>query len=321
MRALGAALLVALLASSLARALPDPNGRGRFPVGVTTLTFTKTSVTTGQPRPLATVIWYPAVPGSGTATALGQRDAEALRHRFPLVVFSHGSCGIPTQSTFLTIALASFGFVVAAPPHPGNQFTDGFPACFGNSGDSLANRPADVSFVIDSMLAENARRDSRFFRRLNPRRIGMSGHSLGGLTTLLVAAREPRVRAALALAPVGSADIRIPTMLQGADADTFAPFESNDVPEYARLAGPRFLLEILHTGHFAWADVCAAPIFGTTDCGPGTNTIGQDEAHGLVLRFAVPFVERYVAGDRRWGRLLKPAGAAPGVVLQAEPRR
>ena len=226
MRSLGAGLLIALLASSLARALPDPNGRGRFPVGVTTLTFTKTSVTTGQPRPLATVIWYPAVPGSGTATALGQRDAEALRRRFPLVVFSHGSCGIPTQSTFLTIALA----------------------------------------------------------------------------------------------PVGSADIRIPTMLQGADADTFAPFASNDVPEYARLAGPRFLLEILHTGHFAWVDVCAAPIFHTTDCGPGTNTIGQDEAHGLVLRFAVPFVERYVAGDRRWGRLLKPAGAPPGVVLQAEAR-
>ncbi len=46
-----------LLTLGLAVAVDAAAGR----VGVTTHTFTKTSVTTGEPRPLATVIWHPAV--------------------------------------------------------------------------------------------------------------------------------------------------------------------------------------------------------------------------------------------------------------------
>src|SRR5262249_52764512 len=115
--------LAAAVAPAPARALPDPTKPGPFAVGVTNLTFTKPSVTTGAPRPLDTVVWYPAVPGSGTATPLGRRDATVLRRRSPLLLFSHGLCGFPEQSVFLTAALASWGFVVAAPPHPGNRLT------------------------------------------------------------------------------------------------------------------------------------------------------------------------------------------------------
>ena len=39
---------------------------------------------------------------------------------YPVVLFSHGSCGYPAQSLFLTPLLASRGFIVVAPPHPGN---------------------------------------------------------------------------------------------------------------------------------------------------------------------------------------------------------
>ena len=85
-----------------------------FPVGTTTRTLVTTSVT-GTPRTLDTIVWYPAVPRTGTPETLGLRDAKVRRGRFPLVVFMHGTCGRPDEATYLTKALASQGFVVAAP--------------------------------------------------------------------------------------------------------------------------------------------------------------------------------------------------------------
>ena len=112
---------LALLALAALPRLAD----ARYAVGVTTKTFTKTSVTTGAPRVLNTVIWYPAVPKTGTAEALGLRDATVRSKRWPLVIFSHGTCGHPTEATYLTKALAAEGFIVAAMPHPGNTRDDG----------------------------------------------------------------------------------------------------------------------------------------------------------------------------------------------------
>src|SRR5206468_1930280 len=83
-------------------------------------------------------------------------------------------------------------------PHPGNEFTD-FPACMDPAElvDSYLNRLDDMRFVLDQILVEDDRVGSPFRRKLDRRRIGMSGHSFGGLDTLRVAALDPRVRAAL----------------------------------------------------------------------------------------------------------------------------
>jgi len=98
------AFVLLLLPSSVLAARPDPSGRGRYAVGRTQITFTKTSETTGQPRPLETVIWYPAVPGTGTLERNINvlRDAAVLERRWPLVLFSHGACAFPGQSPFFT---------------------------------------------------------------------------------------------------------------------------------------------------------------------------------------------------------------------------
>src|SRR5438477_4710417 len=283
-------VVLALLVPSLALAAPDTDQPGRFAVGVTHVTFTTTSVLTGAPRVLDTVVWYPAIAGTGTdMPPLGLRDAAVRRDRFPLLVFSHGSCGIPEQSLCFTKTLASWGFVVAAPPHPGNEFIDGFPGCFTATFDSLRERPHDVGVTIDGMLALSDDAHSPFARRISRRRIGISGHSLGGITTLLVAGQEPRVRAALALAPAivtltQPGRIDVPTMIQAGEKDSLAPLAESQAG-FDLLDGPRFLVEILNTGHFAWSDLCAGSLFGVHDCDPGTLT--QDEAHALVLRYAI----------------------------------
>ncbi len=93
------------------------------PVGVTTRTFIDTTRPTPAngtaaaqtSRTLVTEIWYPT-----SATGISPiRDAPlAPGGPYPLVLFVHGSSSGRTVSTFLTIALAQAGYVVAAADFP-----------------------------------------------------------------------------------------------------------------------------------------------------------------------------------------------------------
>jgi len=298
----------------------------QLPVGVTTLTFTKTSVTTNQPRPLDTTIWYPAVKHTGTAETYGLRDAKAKRGRFPLIVFSHGTCGLPTEASYLTMALVREGAIVAAPAHPGNTTNDG-PSCLGGDVfiDSAVNREPDVAFVIDSMLAQAADKKSRFARRIDDDAIGVTGLSFGGFTTLLTALLEPRIDAALALVPggtsaLGTEPITIPTMVIGSERDRVVFFRES-LAAYAKLAGPRFLVELLGANHLSAIDDCAhGGLLNLNTC--VAADIPQDEAHRLVLSYAVPFFRRYLLSKKR--AVVRAADATlatqiDGVVLTSQP--
>jgi len=286
-------------------------------VGVTTRTFTKTSTTTGEPRPLETFIWYPAVAHTGTPEAFGRRDARVRRGRFPLIVFSHGSCGRPTESTYLTMALAKAGFVVAAPRHLGNSADD--PNCVAAFADSAANRVPDVRFVIDTMLALAADPASPFSERLDGERIAIAGLSFGGYTTLLALQQEPRTRVGLSMVPGGTAflgpqAITQPTLVIGSERDVIVGFAESE-SAYARLSGPRFLVELLGGNHLSVVDSCDNEELGVSFCVPGD--IDQDTAHRLVLHYALPFFRRYLAERHVPRRAL--TRQIDGVVLTAEP--
>jgi len=318
-----AVLGLALPLSALA-APADFTAPGPYPVGMTKLHLTKRSVTTGEPRVLDTLVWYPAVAGSGTASPDVLLDADVLAGRWPLIMFSHGSCGTPGQSPFFTAGLASWGFIVAAPPHPGNTTAE-IPACFGaaSTADSFANRVPDIEFVIDELLGASAasEADSPFSHRIDPTRIGMSGHSFGGQTTLRVAAADPRVKAAVALAPAsqGIAGLRIaaPTMILVGERDSLTPFATAARGGFRLLRGPRFLVEFADTGHCAFTVVCA-PEFCGDGCEP--DALPLDQAHDLTLRYAVPFFLRYLRGEAELARELLPAAAPEGAtVVEAQP--
>jgi len=286
-----------------------------FPVGTTTRTLVTTSVT-GTPRTLDTIVWYPAVARTGTPDALGLRDAKVRRGRFPLIVFMHGTCGRPDEATYLTNALAAQGFVVAAPPHPGLTAAD-LPGClaFSATVNAALNVLPDVRLVIDSLLKEADDPSSPFSKRLRSDALGISGLSFGGYAAMVAALGEPRLRTALVLVPGGTAflpagDISFPTMVIGSQRDQVVGFaESQNA--YQRLAGPRFLVELLGGDHLSVVDDC------TPACVPGD--ISQDDAHRLVLHYALPFERRYLArrpvASRRFTR------AIPGVSVEAEPRR
>src|SRR5262249_10946324 len=124
---------------------------------------------------------FPGAP-SRTLRTRFYMPAERARAPFPLVVFSHGNNAEPEDYEALLRAVARAGYLVAAPAFPLTYH--GAPG--GGTIADLAEQPGDVSFVIDQVLAANT--GQSWLRGLvDPRRIAVGGHSLGGLTTYGVA--------------------------------------------------------------------------------------------------------------------------------------
>jgi predicted dienelactone hydrolase len=299
----------------------DVRVRGPYEAGVQTITMTKQSVVDPtQPRVLDTVVWYPTAAGSGPIDGAtgGVLNAplDGSGGPYPVLLFSHGSCGYPLQSTFLLPLIASRGYVVIAPPHPGNTLLE-FPNC-GSPAAQIASaqeRPQDMIFVLDQMLAANANPASPFFGGLDATRIGMSGHSFGGFTTFFVANLDPRIKVAVAMAPATpgtNATISVPFLLMLGNVDSVINL-TNARTAWDNSASPKYKVEIEHAGHYAFSNLC----FPSADCNPPT-TLTQDEAHGPVLRWVIPFLERYLKGDDRFAAFFDEP-VPPGVLYDAAP--
>jgi predicted dienelactone hydrolase len=112
--------------------------------------------------------------------------------RIPVVVFSHGLASRPEDYAKGLERLASYGFLVVAPQHPGSdsiwakEVLEGYHREAFDLNDFI-NRPKDISFVIDELERRNA---SQFQNRLDLQNVGMGGHSFGGYTALAIAGAE-----------------------------------------------------------------------------------------------------------------------------------
>ncbi|MFI7677042.1 alpha/beta hydrolase family protein [Actinophytocola sp. NPDC049390] len=205
--------------------LPEPTGQR--PVGSRSLYLKDTSrpdpwVPSVPYRELMVTLFYPTARSHGEKTAYvtaaesaalledgGLTDlppdllttvrTNSVRNarpvgRSPLVVLSPGYTKPRATLTALAEDLASHGYFVAVVGHTyenyGTSFPDGrFVGCASCEVDHLPgfwetlarSRAKDVSFVLDELL--------RRYRRIDPARIAMGGHSAGGgsATTALVA--------------------------------------------------------------------------------------------------------------------------------------
>lgn len=109
----------------------------------------------------------------------------------PVIVISHGLGSDRTSFAYLAQQLASYGFVVAVPEHPGSSAAQ-LQALLSGQADQVTppsefiNRPLDVSYLLDE-LSRLANRDPTLQDRLNLEQVGVIGHSFGGYTALALA--------------------------------------------------------------------------------------------------------------------------------------
>ncbi len=133
---------------------------------------------TGKPRSYPADIYVP-------------RSNTASNATVPLVVISHGLGSDRAAFRYFAEHLASHGYLVAIPEHPGSSnrqieaLFDGKAADVSQPSEFL-DRPLDVSFLIDELLRAPAGNDP-YRGRVNPDAIGVMGQSFGGYTALALA--------------------------------------------------------------------------------------------------------------------------------------
>jgi predicted dienelactone hydrolase len=143
---------------------------------------------------LSATVWYPSAasaiekpqwigPPDKPLFAAGRAAPNAALvsapARFPLVVLSHGTGGAALQMAWLGTVLAAHGYIAVAVNHPGNNGYEGYTA---RGFSTWWERARDLSTVIDAML-----NDSKFGGRIDAKRIGAAGFSLGGYTMIEIA--------------------------------------------------------------------------------------------------------------------------------------
>jgi predicted dienelactone hydrolase len=110
-------------------------------------------------------------------------NAQPAEGAFPLIVFSPGKAGSPENYNDFFTALAQSGYVVAGVAHPGDNRDDRS----GSDGDAeLVWRTRHVVALIDALLV-----DPRLAAHIDPRRIGIIGHSAGAYTALMLIGARP----------------------------------------------------------------------------------------------------------------------------------
>jgi predicted dienelactone hydrolase len=106
----------------------------------------------------------------------------------PVVVFSHGLASKPEDFGQIGEHLASYGYVVVMPQHPGSDYIQIQDLIAGYKRQvfefqEFIDRPKDISFIIDELTRRN---QTEFGGRLNLESVGVAGHSFGGYTALAV---------------------------------------------------------------------------------------------------------------------------------------
>jgi dienelactone hydrolase len=162
------------------------------------------------------------------------------RHGLPLVVLSPGYT--QPRATLSTWAedLASHGYVVAVIDHTYENRATTFPdghvtdcaACEVDGPDHpefdaklAAGRALDTKFVLDELVGRHPA--WRYANLIDPSRIGMTGHSAGGASTIQAMLLDPRIKAGANVdgsthVPIPDSGLSRPFMFVG-ETDEYVP--------------------------------------------------------------------------------------------------
>lgn len=107
----------------------------------------------------------------------------------PVIVISHGLGSDRTTFEYLATQLASYGFAVAVPEHPGSSSQQLRSLLAGRANEvaepnEFINRPLDVKYLLDELERLDSS-DPSF--QLNSQQVGVIGQSFGGYTALALA--------------------------------------------------------------------------------------------------------------------------------------
>ena len=118
---------------------------------------------------------------------------QGLSEQNSVIIISHGLSSKPEDFQKRAEHLASYGYVVALPQHPGSDEQQTKDFLEGNSRqifqrNEFIDRPLDLKYTLDELERRNS---SEFEGKLDLDNVGVFGHSFGGYTVLAIAGATP----------------------------------------------------------------------------------------------------------------------------------
>lgn len=233
-----------------------------------------------------------------TVTLAGRQVAVSVFYAVaakeaPVVVVAHGFTRSKRYMAGWGALLAREGFTAVTLTQP-----------------ELANHPVNARSIADLVAAVKS--GALPLPVKSNGRIGLMGHSMGGLTTMLATKHGP-VDAWVGLDPVGMNDTwlpvgkqaKMPCLILHAEPGAWN-LHGNAHKLYAVLPGPKFSLKVRGASH--------------VDCESPTDFLGQlacgfsaDERRAVFERYAVAFFKATLMSDATARRQLDEAGSDPAV--------
>jgi predicted dienelactone hydrolase len=237
----------------------------------------------------------------------------------PVVLFSHGLGGNREGSKFMGEQWAARGYVAVFVQHPGSDdsvWKDVPPLermqamKQAASLDNFLLRVQDIPAVLNQLEIWNADKTNLLAGRLDMKKIGMSGHSFGAVTTEAVSGEsfplsgqkftDPRITAAIAFSPSspkrGSTEkafgsVKIPWMLMTGTKDV-ASIGDMDVASrltvYPSLQNaPKYEVVLNNAEHSVFTDRAL----------PGDREPRNPNHHRVILALSTAFWDAYLRGD------------------------
>lgn len=358
-------------AGGASSALTDYSVAGPHPVGNTTIVLTDSA----RNRTLRVEIWYPADESAREAATLGapvsefapegaERDqlaalvdaapdrctlrrtqsardaAPASGPSIPVVAFSHCFNGTRFSTFSIAERLASHGIAVIAPDHTGGTLADQLAGTAAPlNTEFLATRAEDISFTLDRALDAGADELPAELRgHFDPARVGVFGHSFGGVTTGLVLMNDERPRAGLALAVpmenpllpgVTVSSLNVPLFFLLATEDNSIGKLGNTLIDqnFMNANEPAWKIDVKDAGHWSVSDLAAIVPEFKPGCGDDVRqTNGEpftyvdiDVARGVAQSYVTAFFAATLEEDASGKAYLGAADPADVVTATSRP--
>lgn len=324
------AMLLMLITAIPALVFPEyklPEATGSYAVTTAQYTYIDASrieeyANTGENRKVNVEFWYPES-GNGV---------------YPLIVFSHGGLGLKSSNVSLYTELASHGYVVCSLDHPYQSFwtkdEDGRVSVVSTAyfmelqrenarlnkqqsfeyyQEWMSLRTSDMNFVIDIILRNVANGAKGVYSLIDPEKMGVMGHSLGGSAALGIPRQRDDVDAVIALESPFLFDI------VGVENDEFVFMDQiypvpvlniysdsawenfRSWPQYARntalLSDPQaaaFNVHLSGAGHFSLTDLSLASPLLVRMLEGGESEIDSTVYLTAVNKACLQFFNRYL---------------------------
>jgi predicted dienelactone hydrolase len=244
----------------------------------------------------------------------------ATKSPAPVILFSHGLGGTNRGSAFIGKHWAARGYVAVFVQHPGSDdsvwrdkpFAQRLEAMRKAAGlDNFMLRVKDIPVVLDQLDKWNQNTNHALVGRLDMKKVGMSGHSFGAVTTQAVSGQtfplggasltDKRIKAAIAFSPSSPrkgiepthafASVKIPWMLMTGTKDV-APIGDQSVE--SRLAvfpalppGGKYELVLDKAEHSVFTE---RPL-------PGEKEKRNPNHHRAILGLSTAFWDTYLRDD------------------------